>query len=170
MSSMGHSSADVADGRTRAIDHSRMGHAQSVSPRESSTAGPTEPAASMAGMDHSAMGAMTAPPPRPEPGAASAAPGQPALTLRPDELDRPAPTSLEDAKRAESMNAEMAGGHGHMGHGTYRHLDAGREVAPAGGHESHQTPKARPSPKSDPKGHEGHQPPSQPPPSESGRR
>jgi hypothetical protein len=61
-------------------------------------------------------------------------PGQPAETLRPDPLDSPAPTSLEEAQRSAAMAEEMSGAGGHGGHdghgghggGTYRHVDAGR--------------------------------------------
>lgn len=85
---------------------------------------------------------------------ASVEPGQPAKTLSPDELDAPADTSVEDARRAEEMAEAMSGegsheGHGgHGGHGTgaYRHVDAGREAGAenaAGehdhpGHDAHQ--------------------------------
>jgi hypothetical protein len=88
--------------------------------------------------DHAAMGhGAPMSPPAPEPSAASAEPGQPAATLRADELDAPAGTSLRDAERAAAMSKEMAGRHG-MGHGTpYRHLDAGREGA---------SPTPKPSP------------------------
>lgn len=100
------------------------------------------------GVDHSGTAGM-AMAPRPEPKLAAAEPGDPAATLQPDDIDRPAPTSLEEAARSQAMNAGMAaGGHG-MGHGTYKHIDAGREGAASpegGGHQHHQTPEPRPSP------------------------
>lgn len=66
-------------------------------------------------------------------------PEQPARTLRPDALDAPAATSVQDARRSAEMAQGMEGGHGghgghgsgHGGHGdhggaTYRQVDAGR--------------------------------------------
>lgn len=119
-------------------------------------------------MDHSnmaGMGGMTMAPPRPEPKSLVATPGQPAALLRTDDLDRPAPTSVEDAARAEAINAEMAG-MGHH-HGTYQHLDAGRDGGspPASGHEGHQMPNPQPSP--NPASPHHHMPPA-PAPSPSG--
>ena len=102
----------------------------------------------MAGMDHSSMpgmAGMTMPPPRPEPQSATATPGQPAATLRVDDIDRPAPSAVEEAARSAAMAAEMAGGGHGMSHGTYQHIDAGRggdKLAPGG----KQAPKAKPSP------------------------
>lgn len=172
MSSMGHS-APPSNARAPEIDHSKMDHSR---PASSDVERPSAPAgmdhSTMPGMDHavgadhskmdhSAGGGAAMTLPAAEPKAASAAPGQPAATLQLDALDRPAPTSIEDVTRAEAMNAEMAGGHGQAGHGTYQHLDAGREGSSVGGHEGHQAPKPRPSPKPDSNGHEGHGRPSQ---------
>jgi hypothetical protein len=133
----------------------------------------------MAGMDHSSMhqhgmAGMTMPPPRPEPASLAAEPGQPAGTLQPDDIDRPVPTSVEEAARSEAISAEMAGGGGHsMSHGTYKHMDAGRDDAasPEGGHQHHQTPKPKPSP-SPGSPHEHHHPDAsagEVPPSSSGQ-
>jgi hypothetical protein len=74
--------------------------------------------------------------------------GQPAATLKPDELDAPAATSVADAQRAVEIAEEMsgagsAGAHegpgGHEGHGsgTYVHIDAGRETAAQESHDHH---------------------------------
>jgi hypothetical protein len=90
----------------------------------------------MEGMDHSGM-AMGGAKPSTEP--VAVATGQPAITLRPDALDSPAPTSVQDAQRSAEMAEGMGGmegmaemaGHGGHGEGTYRHVDAGR------GHEEH---------------------------------
>jgi hypothetical protein len=61
--------------------------------------------------------------------------GEPAKTLRPDELDAPAATSVEDARKAEEM-ADMGT---HAGHGgTYVHADAGRASAPQPHHHHEQ--------------------------------
>jgi hypothetical protein len=82
-----------------------------------------ESAGGHAGMEHRRQPAAPgAPRPAPVP------PGQPAATLRPDDLDAPAATSLIDAQRAAEKAREMAGGGGHGGHGagTYRQRDAGR--------------------------------------------
>jgi hypothetical protein len=49
--------------------------------------------------------------------------GTPEETLRPDTLDAPAATSVEEARRAGEAAAP---GHA-MSHGTYRQRDAGRE-------------------------------------------
>jgi hypothetical protein len=94
-----------------------------------------------AATDHAAMGHGTPmPPPAPEPVATSAQPGQPAATLRANELDGPATTSLTDAQRSEAVAKEMAGGHA-MQHGTpYRQLDAGRDP------ETSRAPTPKPSP------------------------
>jgi hypothetical protein len=103
----------------------------------------------MAGMDHapaagnahSKMGhGEPMPPPAPEPATASAQPGQPAATLRVDELDGPAPTARRDAERAQAMAKELANGHA-MQHGSpYRQLDAGRDPAAS------PSPAPKPSP------------------------
>ena len=102
----------------------------------------------MAGMDHSKMSGMAGmemPPPRPEPLSATATPGQPAATLRPDDIDRPSPSALEDAARSAAMAAEMAGGAHGMSHSPYQHVDADRvSDMPASG--SKQAPKPKPSP------------------------
>jgi len=127
--------------RSGQMDHSKMDHSKS----------PKMDHSNMPGMDHSkmpGMGSMTMAPPRPEPKSSTATPGQPATVLQSDELDRPASTSVEDAARSAAMNAEMAGGGHGMSHGSYQHLDAGRDNAspPASGHEGHQMPKPQPSP------------------------
>lgn len=107
---MGHAaspgSARPTSGTTAPVDHAAMGHGA--------------PAA----VDHSAMGHSQSPmpPPSPEPASATAAPGQPAATLRGDGLDGPAATSVQEAARAAAM---AAAGHT-MSHGTYRQMDAGR--------------------------------------------
>ena len=102
----------------------------------------------MAGMDHSKMSGMAGmemPPPRPEPLSATATPGQPAATLRPDDIDRPSPSALEEAARSAAMAAEMAGGAHSMSHSPYQHVDADRvSDMPASG--SKQAPKPKPSP------------------------
>ena len=66
---------------------------------------------------------------------AAAVSGQPIATLQPDALDTPAPTSVEEAAKA----ARLVEGAHHMSHGTYSHVDAGREVAPS--------PRPSPSPR-----------------------
>ena len=102
----------------------------------------------MAGMDHSKMSGMAGmemPPPRPEPLSATATPGQPAATLRPDDIDRPSPSALEDAARSAAMAAEMAGGAHSMSHGAYQHVDADR-VSDISAPGSKQAPKPKPSP------------------------
>jgi len=133
---------------TAGMDHSRMAgedHGQkagSGSHEQHAPAGVGHPElpghSNPADADHAAMGhGAPMPPPVPEPSAASAQPGQPAATLRADEIDAPAETSLRDAERAAAMSKEMAGRHG-MEHGTpYRQLDAGRDSA---------SPTPRPSP------------------------
>jgi hypothetical protein len=94
-----------------------------------------------AGMDHSKMPGMShdmpMSAPSPEPLSATASPGQPAATLRPDPVDQPAPTSVADAGRSAAMAAEMSGGGHGMSHGTYQHLDAGRDI---------EAPSPKPSP------------------------
>jgi hypothetical protein len=97
------------------MDHSAMGHAQSAP-------------APVTGVDHSAMGHGAAPPtaaPRPEPKTATATAQQPKSTLRPDALDRAAPSAMEDASRAAAMSAGMADGAHGTRHGTYIQKDAG---------------------------------------------
>jgi hypothetical protein len=150
------------------MDHSHM-------PGMSAATGvrPAPPGASAgtAAMDHATMPGMTmaqtpgTTPPIPERPAAVAVPGQPAATLRPDAIDRPAPTAVRDAARSAEMATEMAEGGGHgMQHGTYRQVDAGRdEVAtPPGGHEGHQAPPAPPPASADP--HRMHASPNAPRP------
>jgi hypothetical protein len=76
--------------------------------------------------------------------------GTPGETLRPDAFDAPAATSVREAERAA---AAAASGHV-MRHGTYRHLDAGREEAPVPDpHAGHVMPAA-------PDPHAGHVMPS----------
>jgi hypothetical protein len=97
---------------------------------------------------------------------AAATPGQPAATLSVDALDAPAPTSVEDARRAGEV---AAAGHA-MSHGTYRQVDAGREdvpiTSPVGANRRGSAPVA-PAAATDP--HAGHAMPS-PAPSPEGRR
>ena len=124
------------------MDHSKMGPAGSNSAASANHSG-------MAGMDHD-MAAMrqmghvgAALPLPPEPPVAVAQPGQPATILRPDSIDTPAQTAVMDATRAAAMAAEMAGGGHAMSHGTYKQVDAGRDMVRApmpmtGGHEGHQ--------------------------------
>ena len=99
-----------------------------------------------AGMDHAKMPGMKLSgmfhdmpmsPPSPEPLSASAKPGQPAATLQPDPLDQPPATSVADAARSAAMAAEMSGGGHGMSHGTYKHVDAGRDT---------EAPSPKPSP------------------------
>jgi hypothetical protein len=157
------------------MDHSRMPGMAGAPPARP---GATAAGSSMAGMDHSRMpgmaGApaahpaptgmdhsnmaqppgMAVPPPLPERPVAVAVPGQPSATLRPDEIDSPAPTAVREAARAATMAMEMAGGSGHgMQHGVYRQIDAGREDVtppPKGGHGDHQPAPSLPSSSADP--------------------
>jgi hypothetical protein len=62
------------------------------------------------------------PAPQAPPPSAPSSPGTPAGTLRQDELDAPAATSVEEARRAQP-------GH-HMDHGSYVHQDVGRDAPP----------------------------------------
>jgi hypothetical protein len=112
-----------------AMDHSKMGHAKPTADSRP------------AGMDHAAMGhGQQMPPPAPEPAAAVARPGQPAATLRPDEIDSPASTSVRDAERSAELAKEMAGGHA-MQHGApYKQIDAGRDSG------TQPSPAPRPTP------------------------
>lgn len=74
-------------------------------------------------------------------------PGQPARTLRPDALDAPAATSVQEAQRSAEMAEEMTG-HGGHGAGAYRQVDAGRgpgahegsepQAPGAGAHQGHE--------------------------------
>jgi len=147
------------------MDHSRMpgmGTAPAARPAPAGRATATQPRTppAMAGMDHANTpgmnmvqpARMAAPPPTPERPATVAAPGQPATTLRPDEIDSPAPTAVREAARSAAMAMEMAGGGGHgMQHGTYRQIDAGRDDVtppPQGGHEGHQAAPTTPDPHS----------------------
>jgi hypothetical protein len=111
--------------------HAGLGHDMAAMVQPSQTSQTTAPAA------------LT-----PELPAAVAQPGQPSTVLRPDSLDTPAPTAVMDATRA----AEMAGGGHAMSHGTYRQVDAGRDVVrppPAtSGHEGHQMAPSTGSPSS----------------------
>jgi hypothetical protein len=116
-----------------------------------------------AATDHAAMGHGTPPPPSPEAAVASAQAGQPAATLKADDIDAPAATSLREAERASALAREMPGGH--MQHGTpYKQLDAGRGDDPKPAedpHAMHRPPAPRPSPsptptpKPSPHRHEG---------------
>ncbi len=146
---------------TAGMDHAKGGPAM-AGMDHSAMAGMNHGAASaMPGMGHD-MSAMGAPrPPIPEPALTVARPGQPAATLRSDDIDAPAPTAIRDASRAGGM--DMAG----MSHGTYRQTDAGRDVARepmatpmTGGHEGHQMPPATAPPM--PAAHAGHGQPASP--------
>ena len=102
--------------------------------------GPPAGASGRTMMDHAAMGHASTPASAPSPEAASAmaTPGEPAATLRPDGLDGPAPTSVQEAARSAGV---AAAGHA-MPHGTYRQVDAGRDaVRPA------PSPSPSPAPK-----------------------
>ena len=94
--------------------------------------------------------------------AGDSTPGTPAAVLRPDALDAPAPTSVDDAARAAAMAEQMAGAHHHMSHAPYSHVDAGRVPAtspvqrdssappPASPHHEHgkaPSPRATPKPR-----------------------
>ena len=120
-----------------AMDHSSMPTMRT--PGTGSQAAPRADA--HAGMDHSTMpgmsGDMQMPPASPEPLSASAKSGQPAATLHPDPLDEALSTAIADAARSAAMAAEMSGGSHTMSHGTYRHVDAGRDSA---------APSPKPSP------------------------
>jgi hypothetical protein len=146
-------------GGMSATDHPRATGSAASGHGAHSAPGPGAPP-SKPGEPHA--GAMS-PPPSEKP-AAMAPAGSPSATLRPDELDQPASTSLLDAERSGAMAREMSGGHG-MPHGTpYQQMDAGRDnPAPAaapGGHEHNQQqpPPTRATPKPDP--HQGHGMPS----------
>lgn len=147
------------------MDHSNM---PGMQPSGGAT---TQGGGAMAGMDHSNMPSMKMAPPLPERPSVSAQPGQTAATLRPSDLDLPAPTSVRDAARSAAMAQEMAGGgHGGMTHGVYSQTDAGRDtITPSGGttapaHGGGHSPGAA-SPTTDP--HQMHSAPAQPRPSPS---
>lgn len=115
------------------MDHSQMGHSSAGSGHERTAPGGTAMARG------------------PETTASTAAAGAPAASLRPSDIDAPAPTSAAEALRAERLAAEMAGGAHSMHHGTYSHTDAGREstaAAPGTGaaHHGHQPPPVAPTP------------------------
>lgn len=118
------------EGRSHGGGHAGMEHE-----RTAGSASPGEPMA----------GAPVVPTPGPK--AAEASPGQPAATLRPDPLDQPPATSLEEAKRAAEMAKGMGDGHG-MQHGTssYRQLDAGRDSRTTEQDEGRVVPRAPTSP------------------------
>jgi len=148
------------------MDHSRMpamGSAPATRPPATGA-----PRSSMPDMDHSTMAQppeTTGPPPLPDRPVAVAAPGQPAATLRPDELDKPVPTAIREAARSAEMAMQVAGGGHGMQHGTYRQIDAGREdvtPAPQKGHEGHQPAPPPTSGSADP--HGMHAAPSSPDP------
>jgi hypothetical protein len=126
MPGMDHSGKGAKDGRpTAEMDHSKM---PGMKP-------------SGTGMDHSKMPGMShdlpMSPPAPEPLSATAKPGQPAATLQADPLDQPPATSVADAARSATMAKEMSGGGHGMSHGTYQHVDAGRDI---------EMPSPKPSP------------------------
>lgn len=133
MAGMDHASVPGMDhARTPSMDHAKMGHSPAMS-----------------------QPAPVPPPPVPEQPVAVAEPGQPAATLRPDEIDSPALTAVREAARAAEMAMQMAGGGHGMQHGTYRQIDAGRDDATPPreeGHEGHQVaPSPRPTPSPRPK-------------------
>lgn len=143
--------------RSAGMDHSKMDHSQRT------------------GADHSGMtqhgGGMTLPPPKPEPPSATAAPGEPGATLRPDSSDAPAATAVTDAARSAARAAEMASGAHPMQHGTYVQTDAGRDnVTPpqssGPAHGAHQAPRPPPGPTT-PDPHRTHDPQAGPRPSPS---
>jgi hypothetical protein len=88
---------------------------------------------------------------------------QPAATLKPDALDEPAATSVDEASRAAALAAGMAAGGHTMPHGTYTHRDAGR----AGATPKRAEPAPKPSPAADP--HHMHRSKPSPSPSPSPR-
>jgi hypothetical protein len=113
----------------------------------------------MPGMDDSSMAQPTgaAAPSAPERPVAVATPEELVATLRPDSLDAPEATAINEAARSAELARQMAGGGHGMSHGTYRQIDAGRdEVAPTpSGHEGHQmAPAAQPPATADP--HDAH--------------
>jgi hypothetical protein len=147
------------------MDHSRMpgmGSAAGARP-----APPRMDHSRMPGMDHSTMAGrpgMATAPPTPERPAVVAAPGQPATTLRPDEIDSPAPTAVREAARSAEMAMQMPGGGHGVQHGTYRQIDAGRDDVtppPQSSHEGHQAAPP-PPPSADP--HQMHAAPAGPRP------
>lgn len=114
--------------------HAGMQHGGSAAPPADSprgaAVGSTASTESHEGMRHGQEGLSASSPATAaqQPQAVQASPGQPAETLQPDPLDRPAETSVVDARRSAEMAEEMGGGHG-MRHGvtSYRQLDAGRD-------------------------------------------
>jgi hypothetical protein len=111
--------------------------------------GTTEPHAAQPAQAHTGHGpAMTAAAPV-DPPAATASAAKLRQTLRPDSLDAPVPTAVQDAAKVTSM-AGMAH-EGHAAHGTYVQVDAGREASAADPHAGHQmAPSPRPSPTPNP--------------------
>jgi hypothetical protein len=166
----GHSATTAAaPGAAGHADHAGMqgapsggtGHqAHGAPPQARSASGPPE-AAPMT--EHPAMGHAPGPvpAPSPEPGSKAAVPGQPAETLRNDTLDAPAATAVRDAARARDA---ASSGHA-MTHGTYRHVDAGREdvtiTSPVGPNRRGSAPIV---PAADP--HAGHAMPAPAPPAD----
>ena len=137
----------------KGMDHSKMG---GMDPSKMENMDHSK----MKGMEHSGM-AMESMDTSAEPKAVSASSGQPAMTLRPDALDAPAPTSEADAQRSAEMSEEMKGMGGMGGHGmgTYRQVDAGRGPGAYEGSEK-QIPGAEPH----------HHAPPPPPPSGQAKR
>lgn len=153
---MQHEMPDMPPTDSAAAGHAGMQHGMAGMQHGTTGMATPGPAAGPAGMQHGTTGmqhgmtgmqpGMAGMPPRgtaagsmspgtqavalPQAKAASASPGQPAGTLRPDPLDRPAETSVVDATRSLEMAREMGNMEG-MQHGltSYRQLDAGRGAA-----------------------------------------
>jgi hypothetical protein len=91
-------------------------------------------AVAIAAQDHAGHTRSPAPPRAPS----DSAPGAPAATLRPDTLDSPAPTSLQEAARG-GMSHPM----GEHGRGAYRQVDA--DLVPDERASGHGTPASAPT-------------------------
>ena len=134
MSGMDHSSMPGMDEQAppRTDPHVGMDHSKMPGMSPSGAAMDHSSMPNMAGMDHSKMPGMShdmqMPTPSPEPVSVSAESGQPSATLRADPLDEPPATSIRDAARSAAMATEMSGDSHAMSHGTYRHVDAGRDI------------------------------------------
>jgi hypothetical protein len=111
------------------MDHSQVDHSKIP------TADSHASTDAHAGMDHSRMAGMqdgtSAPSRIVEALSAIAKPGAPSATLAADPLDRAPATSIADAARSAATAAEMSGGGHAMSHGTYTHVDAGRDAKPS---------------------------------------
>jgi hypothetical protein len=101
--------------------------------------------------EHAHHAGMAMGPAAVEPSSASAAPGQAAATLRPDPLDAPASTAVEEAAKATHLADGMSSEGHHMSHGAYSHVDAGRvEASTPDAHRQHEHPVPTPSPRPSP--------------------